>query len=86
MPAEHDSETDMPLIDRDALRAMIYGRVTKVGRSLGWVADTSADDVIAYLRSVLTPEALYPQPGLFFDGEAWVTRNDMHRRIFGEDQ
>jgi hypothetical protein len=57
-----------PLIDRDALIDVIDEAEVAV-----------ADAVIGYLRSVLTPEALYMYalPN---------TAAALHRRIFGEDQ
>ena len=70
-----------PLIDRDSVVRAVQSGVP-IG-SVGHVQPIT-DAVLAYLRSVLTPEALYPQPGMVFDGDAWVTRNDMHSRIFGE--
>jgi hypothetical protein len=61
-----------PLIGRDALEAALYA-------SKGPVVDA----VLAYLRSVLTPEALE----CFLGNETipvFSTGTDLHRRIFGE--
>ena len=58
-----------PLVDRVALAAWLMNRVDP--RGIDW-DEVAADEVIAYLRSVLTPDVLCV--------------NDLHRRIFGEDQ
>jgi hypothetical protein len=77
-----------PLIDRDAVRAIVYDRVRLVRHvgNMNYVADTAADAVLAYLRSVLTPEALDPAYGPDHEEGAIpvsLTGAGLHRRIFG---
>ena len=66
-----------PLIDRDALVYAIFGYhvPSAVGRD-------RADRVLDYLRSVLTPEALWPMS----ETGQHVLGNTLHDRIFGEDK
>ena len=62
-----------PLINRDDLEDAIYLAYD--------LRVNTADAVIAYLREVLTPEALDAD-----DPDLYLTGTDLHRRIFGEDQ
>jgi len=58
-----------PLIDPVKLRMVVFA--TETGRTLD-------ERLLDYLKSVLTPEALWP---------IWVEHgNSIYRRIFGEDK
>ena len=77
-----------PLIDRDALDDVLDGHLMYLGKE----RIAAADAVLAYLRSVLTPEAL-EATGSYVraDGSTYTAvraqhAHEVHRRIFGEDQ
>jgi hypothetical protein len=68
-----------PLIDRNELR----------NRLQDWTPlapEGAADVAMAYLRSVLTPEALEQprEPDGTYKGDVIVTGTGMYRRIFGD--
>ena len=68
-----------PLIDRDALLVEIAEEFVRDGGV--WMTPNSVlDAVLAYLRGVLTPEALWDK------GEGPSIGEQIHRRIFGEDK
>ena len=76
-----------PLIDRGLLADVIVTNALPVG--YGW-DERTADAVLAYLRSVLTPEALktyIAYKGDWGENVAYTYDGaDLHRRIFGEDR